>query len=103
MYMYISNGRRGLAPVFLCSRESCCLSEDPFSTYREVSSPKLLLGTGASKTILMFQTAKQYLLSMYDYCMLIYWFVLLFVQLPGLAPVLPSTKQQSHKNMQHGC
>ena len=35
--------------VILC--ESCCLSEYIQMTYREVLSPKLLLGIGASKTI----------------------------------------------------
>ena len=41
-------GRWG--PPILC--KSCCLSEHVFITYREVLSPKLLLGIGASKTIL---------------------------------------------------
>ena len=40
--------------MVLTSCGSCCLSEDILITCREVLSPKLMLGIGGSKTILIF-------------------------------------------------
>ena len=39
--------------MYLHMRESCCLSEYILITCREVLPPKLILGMGASKTLLM--------------------------------------------------